>query len=52
MEKLQSGSESLSKGDIYEELLKWQTKLHSKSNDEIGSVLQSNLEQIAKVKFR
>lgn len=49
---LQSGSESLSKGDIYEELLKWQTKLHSKSNDEIGSVLQSNLEQIAKVKFR
>ncbi|KAF4524455.1 hypothetical protein B566_EDAN011878 [Ephemera danica] len=39
-----------SSDDIYQEILKWQIQLHSKSSSEVQQFLNSNLDQIAKVR--
>lgn len=36
--------------DVYKEIMKWQIHLHSKSSNEVQQFLNSNLNQIAKVK--
>jgi transcriptional regulator of heat shock response len=38
-------------GDVYQEILKWQIQLHSKSSNEVQQFLNNNLDQIAKVKL-
>nr|CAD7455951.1 unnamed protein product [Timema tahoe] len=36
--------------DVYQDLLKWQTQLHSKSANEVQEFINSNLNQLAKVR--
>lgn len=36
--------------DVYSDLLQWQTALHSKSAGAVHSFLDTNLDQIAKVR--
>ncbi|XP_046400933.1 GRAM domain-containing protein 2B-like isoform X3 [Ischnura elegans] len=36
--------------DVYQEILKWQNQLHSKSANEVQEFLNTNLDQIAKVR--
>jgi len=35
--------------EVYQEILKWQTQLHSKSANEVQEFLNANLDQLAKV---
>ncbi|XP_059487428.1 GRAM domain-containing protein 2A-like isoform X2 [Neocloeon triangulifer] len=39
-----------SRDDVYKEIMKWQVHLHSKSSNEVQQFLNSNLNQIAKVR--
>ncbi|XP_065336390.1 uncharacterized protein LOC135937213 isoform X2 [Cloeon dipterum] len=39
-----------SRDDVYREIMKWQVHLHSKSSNEVQQFLNSNLNQIAKVR--
>lgn len=39
-----------SSDDVYQEILKWQNQLHSKSANEVQEFLNTNLDQIAKVR--
>ncbi|XP_066992753.2 GRAM domain-containing protein 2B isoform X2 [Anabrus simplex] len=39
-----------SSDDIYQEILKWQTQLHSRSANEVQEFLNSNLDQLIKVR--
>lgn len=36
--------------EVYQEVLKWQTHLHSKSANEVQEFLNANLDQLAKVR--
>ncbi|XP_066147420.1 GRAM domain-containing protein 2B-like isoform X1 [Euwallacea fornicatus] len=47
---LQGASLSSTSEDIYSDLLQWQTHLHSRSADAVNNFLDSNLDQIAKVR--
>ncbi|XP_063245086.1 GRAM domain-containing protein 2B-like [Bacillus rossius redtenbacheri] len=38
------------KGDVYQEILRWQTQLHTKSASEVQEFLSSHLDQLAKVR--
>ena len=39
----------LASDEVYQEILKWQTQLHSKSANEVQEFLSANLDQLAKV---
>ena len=39
----------LASDEVYQEILKWQTQLHSESANEVQEFLSANLDQLAKV---